>query len=95
MAIYEFEGVVPVVHPQAFVHPDAVLIGDVRIGPDCYIGPGASLRGDFSAVVLGPGCNVQDNAVLHGTPGLTRWSTPEGISATAPWSTPAPWAPTP
>lgn len=70
MAIYEFEGVVPVVHPQAFVHPDAVLIGDVRIGADCYVGPGASLRGDFSAVVLGPGCNVQDNAVLHGTPGL-------------------------
>lgn len=70
MAIYEFEGVVPVVHPQAFIHPDAVLIGDVRIGANCYIGPGASLRGDFSVVVLGEGCNVQDNAVLHGTPGL-------------------------
>jgi phenylacetic acid degradation protein len=62
--------VTPVVAPSAFVHPTAVLIGDVRIGPNCYIGPGASLRGDFSAVVLGAGCNVQDNAVLHGTPDL-------------------------
>jgi len=70
MAIFSFEGVVPVIHPSAFIHPTAAVIGDVRIGPDCYIGPGASLRGDFSAVVVGAGCNVQDNAVLHGTPYL-------------------------
>ncbi len=70
MAVYAFEGVVPVVHPTTFIHPTAVLIGDVRIGPGCYIGPGVSLRGDFSAVVVGAGCNIQDNAVLHGTPGL-------------------------
>ncbi|MGE5547278.1 MAG: transferase hexapeptide repeat family protein [Solirubrobacterales bacterium] len=68
--VYSFDGVVPVIDPTAFVHPTAVMIGDVRIGPHCYIGPGVSLRGDFSAVILGEGCNVQDNAVLHGTPHL-------------------------
>jgi phenylacetic acid degradation protein len=69
MAIYQFEGVVPVIDPTTFVHPAATIIGDVRIGARCYIGPGACLRGDFSAVVVGIGCNIQENAVLHGTPG--------------------------
>jgi phenylacetic acid degradation protein len=73
MAFFEFEGVTPVIHPTAFIHDSAVVIGDVRIGRQCYIGPGVSLRGDFSAVVIGAGCNVQDNAVLHGTPGLDTW----------------------
>ncbi len=67
---YAFEGMVPVVHPTAFVHPTAVLIGDVRIGPGCYIGPGASLRADFSSVIIGAGCNIQDYCILHGTPGF-------------------------
>ena len=67
---YAFEGMVPVVHPSAFVHPTAVLIGDVRIGSGCYVGPGAVLRGDFSSIGVGAGCNIQDVAVLHGTPGF-------------------------
>lgn len=67
---YSFEGMIPVVHPTSFVHPTAVLIGDVRIGPGCYIGPGASLRADFSSVIIGAGVNIQDYCILHGTPGF-------------------------
>lgn len=63
--IYAFEDRVPVVHHSAFVHPQAVLIGDVQIGPGCYIGPAASLRGDFGRVIVGPGANIQDCCVLH------------------------------
>ncbi len=66
--VYSFEGHIPVIDPSAFVHPTAVIIGDVQVGPRCYIGPGASLRGDFSSILLHAGCNIQDNAVLHGTP---------------------------
>jgi phenylacetic acid degradation protein len=62
-------GVVPVVDPAAFVHPDAVLIGDVHVAADCYVGPYASLRGDFGRIVLGAGSNVQDSCVLHCFPG--------------------------
>ena len=68
MPVYSLEGVVPVVDPSAFVHPQAVLIGDVVIGPRCYIGPGASLRGDMGRILIGPGSNVQDNCVLHTFP---------------------------
>ena len=68
MPVYSLEGVTPVVDPSAFVHPQAVLIGDVIIGPRCYIGPGAALRGDFGRIVIGPGANVQDNCVLHTFP---------------------------
>ena len=69
MPVYSLEGIVPVVDPSAFVHPQAVLIGDVVIGPRCYIGPGASLRGDLGRIVIGAGSNVQDNCVLHTFPG--------------------------
>jgi phenylacetic acid degradation protein len=69
MPVYSLEGVIPVVDPTAFVHPQAVLIGDVVIGPRCYVGPGASLRGDMGRIVMGPGSNVQDNCVLHTFPG--------------------------
>lgn len=68
MPCYSIEGVVPVVHPSAYVHPSAVLIGDVIIGPDCYVGPNASLRGDFGRIVLERGANVQDTCVIHGFP---------------------------
>ena len=68
MPCYAIEGVVPVVDPSAFVHPDAVLIGDVIIGPNCYVGPCASLRGDFGRIVLMAGSNVQDTCVIHGFP---------------------------
>lgn len=67
--IYSFDGIVPVVHPSAYIHPTAVLIGDVIIGPRCYVGPGASLRGDFGRLILEEGCNVQDTCVMHGFPG--------------------------
>jgi phenylacetic acid degradation protein len=68
MPCYSIEGVVPVVHPSAYVHPTAVLIGDVIVGPDCYVGPCASLRGDFGRIVLERGVNVQDTCVVHGFP---------------------------
>ncbi|WP_375595350.1 phenylacetic acid degradation protein PaaY [Algihabitans albus] len=68
--IYAFEGLVPVVHPTAFLHPTAVLIGDVIVGPDCYVGPGASLRGDMGRLVMQRGSNVQDNCTLHCFPQL-------------------------
>jgi phenylacetic acid degradation protein len=68
MPAYSLEGLVPVVDPSAFVHPQAVLIGDVIIGPHCYVGPMASLRGDFGRIVLRAGSNVQDCCVLHSFP---------------------------
>jgi len=52
MPCYEFEGIRPVVDPTAYVHPDAVLIGDVIIGPRCFVGPGASLRGDIGRLTV-------------------------------------------
>lgn len=69
MPCYEIDGLRPVIHPSAFVHPDAVLIGDVIIGPRCYVAPLASLRGDFGRIVLEEGANVQDTCVIHGFPG--------------------------
>jgi phenylacetic acid degradation protein len=68
MPSYQIDGLGPVVDPSAFVHPTAVLIGDVIIGPGCYVGPCASLRGDFGRIVLQAGCNVQDSCVLHSFP---------------------------
>ncbi len=67
---YAIDGVAPVIDPAAFVHPDAVLIGDVVVGAGCYVGPCASLRGDFSRLILEDGCNVQDNCTLHSMPGF-------------------------
>ena len=64
--VYEIDGVRPVVHPTSYVHPTAVLIGDVIVGPRCYIGPLASLRGDFGRLILEEGANVQDSGVMHG-----------------------------
>lgn len=69
LQVYAIDGVVPVVDPGAFVHPTAVLIGDVIVGPNCYVGPLASLRGDFGAIRLGPGANIQDCCVAHAFPG--------------------------
>jgi phenylacetic acid degradation protein len=67
--IYAWDGMVPVVDPQAFVHPDAVVIGDVIIGPACYVGPGAVLRGDFGRIVMETGANLQETCVVHAFPG--------------------------
>jgi phenylacetic acid degradation protein len=67
--VYSIEGVVPVIDPTAFVHPTAVLIGDVIIGPRCYVGPLACLRGDFGRLIMEEGANLQDTCVVHGFPG--------------------------
>src|SRR5436190_18704427 len=67
--VYGIDGLVPVVDPSAFVHPSAVLIGDVIVGPRAYIGPYASLRGDFGRIVVEEGANIQDHCMLHGFPG--------------------------
>ncbi len=68
MPVYRLEGFTPVVDPTAFVHPQAVLIGDVIVGARCYVGPAASLRGDFGRIVVGAGSNVQDGCIMHAFP---------------------------
>lgn len=68
MPCYSIEGVVPVIDPSAYVHPTAVLIGDVIVGPECYVGPCAVLRGDFGRIELKRGSNLQDTCVVHGFP---------------------------
>ncbi|MEJ2718480.1 MAG: gamma carbonic anhydrase family protein [Deltaproteobacteria bacterium] len=65
MSFYEFEGKRPRVDKEAFVHPLAVLIGDVEVDAGCYMGAGAVLRGDFGSIRVGSGSNVQENCVLH------------------------------
>ncbi len=67
--IYSFKGFIPVVHPSAFVHPQACVTGNVIIGKNVYIGPGAALRGDWGAIIIEDGCNVQENCTLHMFPG--------------------------
>ncbi len=67
--VYEIDGIVPVIDETAFVHPDAVLIGDVIVGPGVYVGPACCLRGDFGRLVLEEGSNIQDTCVMHGFPG--------------------------
>lgn len=69
MPCYEIDGLRPVVHPTAYVHPDAVLIGDVIVGPGCYVAPLASLRGDFGRIIMEQGSNIQDSCTMHGFPG--------------------------
>ena len=68
--VYSIDGIVPVVDRTAFVHETTVLIGDVIVGPGCYVGPNASLRGDFGRIVLQAGSNVQDTCVMHSFPRL-------------------------
>jgi phenylacetic acid degradation protein len=65
MPCYSFEGIRPVVHPTSFLHPTASLIGDVQVGPGCYIGAGASLRGDFGRIIVEGDASIQDNCTLH------------------------------
>ena len=71
MAIYAFEDFIPVVHETAFVHPLAAVTGNVVIGRDVYVGPGAAIRGDWGGIVIEDGCNVQENCVVHMFPGVT------------------------
>ena len=67
--IYEFGGFIPVVHETAFVHPQAAVTGNVIIGRDVYVGPGAALRGDWGGIEIADGCNVQENCTIHSFPG--------------------------
>ena len=69
--IYSFDGFIPVVHSSAFIHPQATVIGNVTIGKDVYIGPGAALRGDWGEIILHNGSNVQENCTIHMFPGVT------------------------
>src|SRR5687768_17990544 len=67
---YEFNGVRPVAHPSAFIHPQATVTGNVIIGKNVYIGPGCALRGDWGRIEIEDGCNVQENCTVHMFPGV-------------------------
>ena len=69
--IYEFNNYRPVIHESAFIHPQAAVTGNVIIGKDVYIGPGAAIRGDWGKIVIEDGCNVQENCTVHMFPGVT------------------------
>lgn len=69
--IYSFKGFIPVVHESSFVHPQATVTGNVIIGKNVYIGPGAALRGDWGGIIVEDGCNVQENCTIHMFPGIT------------------------
>ncbi len=69
--IYAFDGFIPVVHASAFVHPQAAVTGNVIIGRDVYVGPGAAIRGDWGGIVIEDGCNVQENCTIHMFPGVS------------------------
>lgn len=71
MAFYAFKGIKPVVDKSSFVHPQAAVTGNVIIGKNCYIGPGAALRGDWGQIIIEDGCNVQENCIIHMFPGIT------------------------
>ena len=69
--IYSFDGFIPVIHESSFIHPQAAVTGNVLIGKNCYIGPGAAIRGDWGHIIIEDGCNVQENCTIHMFPGLT------------------------
>jgi carbonic anhydrase/acetyltransferase-like protein (isoleucine patch superfamily) len=70
VAIYQLGDLVPDVHPEAYVHPEAVVIGDVTIGAESSIWPGAVLRGDYGTITIGARSSVQDGTVIHAGPGF-------------------------
>lgn len=69
--VYEFNGIKPVIHESSFIHPQAVVTGNVVIGQNVYVGPGAALRGDWGKIIIEDGCNVQENCTVHMFPGVT------------------------
>jgi phenylacetic acid degradation protein len=69
--VFAFDGFVPVIHESAFVHPNATVTGNVVIGRDVYVGPGAAIRGDWGGIVIEDGCNVQESCTVHMFPGVT------------------------
>jgi phenylacetic acid degradation protein len=69
--IYSFQDFIPVIHETSFIHPLAAVTGNVIIARNCYIGPGAALRGDWGQILIEDGCNVQENCTIHMFPGVT------------------------
>ena len=69
--IYEFNGFRPIIHESAYIHPQAAVTGNVIIGQNVYVGPGAAIRGDWGAIIIEDGCNVQENCTIHMFPGIT------------------------
>lgn len=69
--VYAFKGFIPVVHESSFIHPQAAVTGNVIIGKQVYVGPGAAIRGDWGGIVIEDGCNVQENCTIHMFPGVT------------------------
>lgn len=69
--IYEFEGFRPVIHESAFIHKTASVIGNVHIGKNVYVGPGAAIRGDWGEIIIEDGCNIQENCTVHMFPGVS------------------------
>src|ERR1043165_8964345 len=69
--VYSFKGFIPVIHESSFIHPQAAVTGNVIIGKNCYIGPGAAIRGDWGKIIIEDGCNVQENCTIHMFPGVT------------------------
>ena len=68
---YQYKNFIPVVHETAFVHPQAAVTGNVIIGKNVYVGPGAAIRGDWGGIVIEDGCNIQENCTIHMFPGIT------------------------
>src|SRR5947208_2861394 len=68
---YQFKEFIPFAHESSFVHPQAAVTGNVIIGKDVYIGPGAALRGDWGGIIIENGCNIQENCIIHMFPGIT------------------------
>lgn len=69
--IYAFKGFIPVVHESSFIHPQAAVTGNVIIGKNVYVGPGAAIRGDWGGIIIEDGCNIQENCTIHMFPGVT------------------------
>src|SRR6187402_1085408 len=69
--IYKFNGYIPVIHESSFIHPQAAVTGNVIIGKNVYVGPGAAIRGDWGQIIIEDGCNVQENCTIHMFPGVT------------------------
>jgi hypothetical protein len=69
--IYEFNHIIPVIDTSSFIHPQACVTGNVIIGKNVYVGPGAALRGDWGQIIIEDGCNIQENCTIHMFPGVT------------------------
>ncbi len=69
--IYSFKGFRPVIPASCFIHPLAAVTGNVIMGENIYVGPGAAIRGDWGKIIIEDGCNIQENCTIHMFPGLT------------------------